>query len=713
MSPKLLYIYLLLLFLIHGCQSQEKNTGMKHQSTNDLSKETSPYLLQHAHNPVNWKPWNSEVLDLAKKEQKLIVISIGYSACHWCHVMEEESFENKEVAEIMNKNFIAIKVDREERPDVDQVYMNAVQLMTGRGGWPLNVVTLPDGRPIWGGTYFKKNDWISILKQLQKQFKNQPEAFYDYADKLEEGITAFDLINHNNAEDEFDILNVDHIVNQWSKSFDHQFGGTKRSPKFMLPNNYLFLLKYAYLKQDSEILDFVNLTLTKMTYGGVHDQIGGGFARYSTDIRWHVPHFEKMLYDNAQLVSLYAQAYKLTKNELYKSTIQTTLKFVERELYHKNGYFYSSLDADSYNSNHEKEEGAYYIWTKEELKSELQDDYKLFSDYFSINEYGYWEDGKYVLARKKETSKIAEKHRINSDQLQTIIDQCIQKLHKARALRKPPALDNKTLTSWNALMLIGYLDAYEALGNNDYLNTALKNARFINENQLKPDGSLYHNFKNGNSSINAYLEDYATTIEAFIKLHENTLDTEWLYLAKRLTDYCFNHFYNNSNSLFYFTSAKDDKLIVRNIEFRDNVIPASNSIMAKNLFQLGHHFGNQKYINTSKKMLRNVFPEIKNYGSGFSNWLDLYLNYSTDFKEIVITGEKALKNLKTLKTHYLPSSLFTGYDSSVKDNLLPTNLPLLTNRIIEGKTYFYICENSVCQLPTEDINTALTLINKN
>jgi len=702
---------LLFVIILFSCKGQNNDSKPeKHEFTNELSTETSPYLLQHAHNPVNWKPWNSTTLTEAKTTNKLIIISIGYSACHWCHVMEEESFEDTAVAKVMNDNFINIKVDREERPDVDQVYMSAIQLLTGRGGWPLNVIALPDGRPVWGGTYFRKNQWIDALTQLQKQFKTDPEKFNTYADNLEQGIISSELIPINNEKTEFKTEYVSTVVNKWEKSFDHKYGAAKRAPKFMLPNNYSFLLKYAHLKDDTELLNYVNTTLTKMAYGGVFDQIDGGFSRYSTDIRWHIPHFEKMLYDNGQLVSLYSEAYKLTKNELYKSTIEKTLQFIEQELYHKHGYFYSSLDADSYNSLGEKEEGAYYVWTKDELKIVLKNNYKLFADYYNVNEYGYWENGHYVLTRKDSNEKIASKFKISTIALQATLDKCISALQKVRAKKTKPALDDKTLTSWNALMSSGYVDAYEALGKIEYLNKALKNANFITNNLIKKDGGLYHNFKNGKSTINGYLEDYATTIQLFIKLHENTLDAKWLNLANELTNYCFKHFYNPKNNLFYFTSDEDPKLVVRNTEYQDNVIPASNSIMAKNLFILGIHFSNKKYTETSKKMLHNIIPQINNYGSGFSNWLDLYIMNSEKFQEIVICGNDALSKTKTLKTHYLPNTLFSGSDSSTKTNSSSTNLSLLKNRSVPEKTYIYICENSACLLPTENINQALTLI---
>ena len=364
---------------------------------NQLSQETSPYLLQHANNPVHWKAWNENSLAEAKEKNKLMIISVGYSACHWCHVMEHESFEDQEVADVMNAHFISIKVDREERPDVDAVYMKAIQIMAGRGGWPLNVVTLPDGRPVWGGTYFRKADWMQTLGQLQEIYKSAPEKMIDYAEKLHQGIQSMSIVTNENTETSINQDQIADLVEKWKKSFDWEFGGMASSPKFMMPNNYHFLMRYAHQKKDSQLLDFVNLTLTRMAFGGVFDAVDGGFSRYSVDNKWHVPHFEKMLYDNGQLVSLYSDAYKLTKNPLYKEVIEKTLSFVERELMNAEGGFYCALDADSLNPENHLEEGAFYVWKILELKSIIVDDFELFSQVFNINTFGLWEDENYVL----------------------------------------------------------------------------------------------------------------------------------------------------------------------------------------------------------------------------------------------------------------------------------------------------------------------------
>tara|TARA_R110002111_G_scaffold235494_1_gene296691 strand:- start:253 stop:2289 length:2037 start_codon:yes stop_codon:yes gene_type:complete len=678
---------------------------MKHQYTNALVNETSPYLLQHAHNPVDWNAWNETTLEKAKTENKLILISVGYAACHWCHVMEHESFEDSLVAQVMNKNFINIKVDREERPDVDQVYMNAVQLMTGSGGWPLNVVALPDGRPVWGGTYFKKEQWIDALEQISKLYVDNPEKLQDYASKLEAGIKSLDVVQLNSDEPIFDTPFIQNAVKSWSKQFDNNQGGMNRAPKFMMPNNYHFLLRYAYQNNDKELLEFVNLTLTKMAYGGVFDQIGGGFSRYSVDAKWHVPHFEKMLYDNGQLVSLYADAYLISKNELYKDIVTETLKYTKQEMTTSNGAFYSSLDADSKTPEGELEEGAFYVWTKKELKTLLKDHFELFSDYYNVNNYGLWEHDNYVLIRKDDDDSIIKKHNLTKTVLAEKKAEWKAILFKERNKRFKPRLDDKTLTSWNAMMLKGYADAYRVFGNDDYLASAEKNANFIISNQLREDGGLNHNYKNGKSSINGYLEDYASTMDAFITLYENTLNEKWLTTARDLANYTFDHFFDGASNMFFFTSNEDASLVSRSIEFRDNVIPASNSIMAKNLFKLSHYFDNEHFSKTAMTMLNNIKPEMQEYPSGYSNWFDLMLNYTKPYYEVVIVGADAKQKIDTLNKTYIPNKLIAGSTSK-------NNMPLLENRYNPNHTLIYVCVNKACKLPVSEVKDAIKFIKK-
>lgn len=571
-------------------------TQYKH--TNNLIKETSPYLLQHAHNPVNWYAWGEEALEKAKNENKLLLISVGYSACHWCHVMEHESFENEGVAKIMNDNFVCIKVDREERPDIDQIYMNAVQLMSGRGGWPLNCFALPSGKPFYGGTYFPKDQWVQLLNNIANEYKVAPEKIIEFADQLTQGIKTSEMLPMIKDSSPFSIEVLDVGVANIKKQFDYIEGGGAQAPKFPMPNNYEFLLQYYYHTKDKEILDVVQLTLDKMAFGGIYDQIGGGFARYSTDKYWKAPHFEKMLYDNGQLVSLYSQAYQLTKKPLYKHIVYQTLEYVESEMTAKNGAFYSSLDADS-----EGEEGKFYVWSKEELESILKDDYPLAKEYYNINATGKWE-GNYILLRKKDNVEIAKQFNLSVTEVENKIDKINALLLLERNKRIRPGLDDKTLTSWNALMLKGYIDAYNVFGEEKFLKAAIKNANFIVNTQHRKDGGLNHNYKNGVSNLDGYLEDYSFTTEAFIGLYQATFDEKWLAYAKQLTDYTITHFYDPETGFFFFTSNNAKGLIARKMELTDNVIPASNSSMAKTLFLLGEIYSNEDYTNKSKQIGR-------------------------------------------------------------------------------------------------------------
>ena len=662
---------------------------------NQLSQETSPYLLQHANNPVHWKAWNEKTLAQAKEKNQLIIISIGYSACHWCHVMEHESFEDNDVAQTMNNNFISIKIDREERPDIDAVYMKAVQIMTNSGGWPLNVVALPDGRPVWGGTYFRKNEWINTLEQLQELYSSNPEKIIDYAQKLHQGIQSISVVENRNDDTLLDQNLFSPLIEKWKKSFDLEFGGMARAPKFMMPNNYKFLLRYGYQNNNVEVLDFVNLTLTRMAYGGLFDTIDGGFSRYSVDMKWHVPHFEKMLYDNGQLVSLYADAYKLTQNPLYKEVITKTLSFVSSELTNENGGFFCALDADSINAENHLEEGAFYVWTKTELQTILKEDFELFSVLFNVNDFGFWEHNNFVLIQNQSLEEIANTYNINVSDLETKKKSWEKLLYIEREKRSKPRLDDKCLTSWNAIMTTGFVDAYKALQEENYLKIAIRNADFLVKNLWSIEGNLWHNYKNGKANINGYLEDYCFVIESFISLYEVTFDEKWLNNAKQLTDYCFEHFYDTENYFFAFTSNLDDELIAKHFETEDNVIPASNSVMANNLFRLGIYFHNSYYDKICLQMVQNIIPNI-NYPSAFSNWLNVFLNYSKQNKELAICGEKALEHSSKINAQYFPNTIIAG-------TLKPSNLPFLKDRYVSGETFFYVCQNKTCAIPKENL----------
>ncbi|ARV08018.1 thioredoxin domain-containing protein [Polaribacter sp. SA4-10] len=692
-----------MLFIINSCS---KKKSLNDKKSNALIHETSPYLLQHAYNPVNWKAWNTKTLELAKKENKLLVISVGYSACHWCHVMEEESFENDSIAKIMNDNFINIKVDREERPDVDKVYMNAVQLMTGSGGWPLNCIALPDGRPIFGGTYFTKEQWSKVLTSISKLYNEEPEKAIKFAENLTKGIQESELITLNKEVPSFSDKEVSLSIEVWKEQIDTVFGGFKGAPKFPMPNSLEFLLRYSHQFNDKKIEDYLNTTLTKIAYGGIYDHVSGGFSRYSVDEKWHIPHFEKMLYDNAQLVSLYSKAYLKNKNELYKNIVFETLNFIKEELTAKNGAFYSSLDADSKNELGVKEEGVFYEWKVEELKKLLGSDFNLFKDFYNINDYGFWENDKYVLIRNKSKVTFAKEQKITISELNSKVSKWRKILKNARNKRSKPNLDDKVLTSWNALMAQGYIDAYRAFGDEEFLTAALTNANFLLKHQLKKEYSLYRNFKNGKSTINAYSEDYATVINAFISLYEVTLDEKWLTSAKNLLDHLFVNFFDKKNKMFHFTSKEDENLIARKYEVVDGVIPSSNSIIANSLFKLGHYYSDKNYLETSEQMLNNLKDDVQLNPANYSNWLNLMTNFVKPYYEVVVAGNNSSEVNKELINNYFPNILIAG---TALEN---STLPLLSYKFNEDKTLIYVCVNGTCKMPETNMKKALENIKK-
>lgn len=669
-----------------------------HQYTNELIHETSPYLLQHAHNPVNWMPWGDKALKQARDEDKLLLISIGYAACHWCHVMEHESFEDPEVARIMNQHFVCIKVDREERPDVDQIYMSAVQLMTQRGGWPLNAIALPDGRPIWGGTYFQKEVWVNALEQIQTYHRQHPQRTLEYAERLGKGIRESNLVPISKNSQPVELDHLQAAVQRWKPTFDRQEGGSQGAPKFMMPNNLQFLLRWAHQMHDQETQQQVENTLDKMAMGGLYDQLGGGFARYSTDAQWKVPHFEKMLYDNGQLLSVYAQAFQQTQKPLYGEVVEQTIEFLKRELLSPENGFYSSLDADS-----EGEEGKFYVWQKPELQKLLGDEFHLFADYYQVNETGYWEEGNYILLRRQSDETVAAKHQLSVDQLKQKIGEWKRILLPAREQRIRPGLDDKILTSWNALAISGLVNAYRAFGDAGYLKLAEENLRFLKEKQLDPDGSLRHSYKNGISKIDGFLEDYALLIQALMDLFETTGKLTYLEDAQQLTDKTFRDFFDREKDFFYFSPITQTDLIDRSIEVHDNVIPASNSVMANNLFRLGHLAGQTNYLKIAETMLSKLVEDFQNYPSGYSNWLQLGLNFTGNQFEVAVTGEKAIAKLHEIQRHYLPNALFCAGTGA-------SDLPLLKDRLAVGKTLIYICQNQTCQLPVEAVSDALKLM---
>jgi uncharacterized protein YyaL (SSP411 family) len=677
----------------------------KPRFTNQLISESSPYLLQHAHNPVNWFPWNDATLERARKEDKLIIISIGYASCHWCHVMEHESFEDEEVAQVMNADFINIKIDREERPDIDQIYMQAVQMMTGRGGWPLNCIALPDGRPIWGGTYFPKAKWMNALSQLAALFREDREKMTEYAEKLTQGIRETEVIEVPKDRKAVGRKELEWTVNQWMEQLDFDLGGRMGAPKFPMPVNLQFQQHFALMAGRQDIREYVDITLSKMALGGIFDQVGGGFSRYSVDRKWHVPHFEKMLYDNGQLVSLYSRAYQATGYTLYREVVFQTIEFIERELTDPDGGFYASLDADSLNAEGQLEEGAFYVWTREELIELLGEEFEEFAVVYSIDDYGHWEEGRYVLIKRFDLDELALKLGMDHTELRAKDAVWRERLLRHRERRERPRLDDKILTSWNALMLKGYAEAFSIFGEGRFKRSALKNAKFITTKLMQANGLLFRSHKDGKSSINAYLEDYATLIDAFILLYEAVLDERWLAMAKQLTDTAFDHFFDLESSLFFFTSDMDTALISRKKELEDNVIPASNSIMAHNLFRLSRLYSNHYYKKVYGNMLHALRNRAMTYPSGHANWLRAMALEVGEFYEVALAGNKAMELLQPINSHYIPNKLIAGAKG-------PSRVPLMKDRYVADKTLIYVCMNGSCQLPTSDPEEALKLIDR-
>ncbi|MCZ4222257.1 thioredoxin domain-containing protein [Pedobacter rhodius] len=668
-----------------------------HSESNSLINASSPYLLQHAYNPVQWYEWGTEALEKAKAENKLILVSIGYSACHWCHVMERESFENHEVAEVMNRHFICIKVDREERPDIDQIYMYAIQLMTGSGGWPLNCICLPDQRPIYGGTYFRKNDWINILENVAGLWANESDKAIQYAERLTSGIRDSEKIIAVDVKADYTEQHLTEVIEPWKRHFDIGFGGYNRAPKFPLPNNWVFLLRYGFLKDDESVFTAVCHTLEEMGRGGIYDQIRGGFARYSVDDKWHVPHFEKMLYDNAQLISLYAEAYQCTKFDSFKQTIVETINWVFDEMTAPEGLFYSALDADS-----EGVEGKFYVWDKAEFDDVLGDDANLMGEYYNITGDGNWEEEQTNILRKTiSDDDLIAKYDINIEILYDKVKSAKAKLLEVRNKRIGPGLDDKCLTAWNAMMIKGLADAATVLNHNLYYESASKAAHFILNNLRAENGGLHRNYKNGKSSITGFLDDYAFLIDALIALYEYDFDEKWLDEAKTFTDYVLANFTDTDSPMFFYTSAESESLIARKHEVMDNVIPAANSVMAQNLKRLGLLFDMENYLEKAAEMLAAVHPKIKTYGSAYSNWAIQLLNEVYGINEIALTGLETDVVRLELSIHYIPNKITLGGTKS--------NLPLLKGKQ-SNETKVYICRNKVCQLPVKTVEEALAYL---
>ena len=667
---------------------------------NRLQYASSPYLKQHENNPVDWYEWGNEALDKAINDNKPIIVSIGYSACHWCHVMAHESFEDNSVAEYMNRHFVCIKVDREERPDIDNVYMDAAHLTTGRGGWPLNAFALPDGKPFYAATYFPKENWLVLMQQIVDIYKNTPDKIVDQANELAKGITATNIIE--TPEDISANRSKGHyrsLFDTYSKSIDFTNGGFDSTPKFPLPIGIEFLLQYQYYTNNTKALLGAETALTKMAAGGIYDHIGGGFCRYSTDNIWKVPHFEKMLYDNAQLVSLYAKMYQVTGNNEYLNTVEQTTKFLETEMLSRNGMFFSSLDADT-----EGTEGKFYIWKKSELTAFMEPEHAdIICRYFNITEEGNWEHGNNVLHAYDSISQFTEKNNLDKDIFKQAIDKFREKVYSARNRHTKPGVDDKIITSWNALTIKAYTDAYKATTKPEYLDTALKCALFIKQNMLNSNGELKRIYKDGKITVNAFLDDYANIVDAFISLYEVTFDKKWIDSAHKINEYSIKHFYSKKSGLFYYTSDNDKEIVTRKQDITDNVVPGSNSVMANNLFRLSYIYKNNSYYNMAMRMLAIVENTIVNGGAYYANWAILLGNAAFTPIEISVIGKDANKMRNNIMQIYSPGLIFTGG--------VTENVPSLKDKSVTNKTAAYICYNNSCSKPlfsTQDIMAELS-----
>ncbi len=665
-----------------------------HKHTNRLIQSSSPYLLQHAHNPVDWYEWGAEAFEKAKREDKLVIVSIGYSACHWCHVMEHESFENEETAQLMNELFVCVKVDREERPDIDQIYMDAVQLLSGRGGWPLNCFVLPDGRPLHGGTYFPKQDWERTLKSLSDFYNNKREESLEFATDLTNGIKKLDIIPASNEEE----VDIEKIIGQWKANFDMKFGGFGWAPKFPMPNNWQFFLQYHHHAKDTDCYDAVMKTLVSMAEGGIYDQVGGGFARYSTDVFWKAPHFEKMLYDNGQLMQLYAEAFQQSKNPLFKKVVYHTHEWIKRELTSSEGMFYSALDADS-----EGVEGKFYIWTKSELQEVLGKDEPLFSLYYSVDAYGNWEHSSNILYRTRSNDELEKLTSTSIAEIEKIIHKCNAVLLAERDKRIKPGLDDKAITSWNALMISGYAKAYQVFDEPEFLKMAKGSADFILKNLLV-DKRLFRIYKNGKVSIPAFAEDYACLTEALIHLYQVTFEEKYLLESNNLMQLSIQNFYDAERKFFYFTSIHDEALIARRIDFNDDVIPSANSVFAKCLQMLMYYFSNTDYETILDGMLHNIKPKIDKYPTGYSNWLQVMLNKEKGLYQIVLSGNEYKEAQYELNQMYLPNAVYALVQKE-------TQIPLLKDKTVSEVLSIYVCFEKTCSLPQNNVQSGLAMLN--
>ena len=685
-----------------------KNTP-KH--TNRLIDETSPYLLQHAHNPVDWYPWSEEALNLAKNLDKPILLSIGYSACHWCHVMERESFENEKIAAIMNKYYINIKVDREERPDLDEIYMSAVQIMTGSGGWPMTVFLTPELKPFYGGTYFPPDDrygrpgFPKLLEAVEGAYRSKREEINEQAEKLVSHINQ--ISNPKGVENlSLDDKIIEQAFYHYQNRFDSQHGGFGQAPKFPPGMGLILLLRYWKRSGNSRALHIVEFTLEKMARGGMNDQLGGGFHRYSTDEIWLAPHFEKMLYDNSLLTVTYLEAFQATGKPFYREVVEEPLGYVLREMSdQKNGGFYSTQDADS-----EGEEGKFFVWTPDEVEQILgQVDAKVFCDFYDVTDHGNFEHQN-ILWVKTPTDLYIKKTNLEQTDLIKILNRCKKKLFDAREKRIKPGLDDKILTSWNGLMIRSMGLAYQILGDPRYLEAAETSAKFILKELVQKKGHLLRTHRAGKSHLNACLEDYSYFIAGLIELYQASFDPYWLREANRLNQIMISQFWDSQNGGFFFTGKDHPKLIVRSKSAYDGATPSGASMAVHVLLRLAILL-NQPDLREKAKITFLLYDHtMKTAPSGSAQML-CGVDFLIDApKEIAIVGnplsEQTQEILRNIHRRFVPNKVIALLNPNTEEKQeIEELIPLLAGKTsIDGKTTIYVCQNYACQLPTTDID---------
>ena len=678
-------------------------TSYAQNRMNKLSNEKSLYLKQHSTNPVDWMPWNQSALKLASEQNKLLIISVGYSSCHWCHVMEEETFSDEQAAEIMNSKFINIKVDREERPDIDELYMKSLVLMTGSGGWPMNIIALPDGSPIWGGTYLPKENWITVLNQISDLYNERYDDVLEYSVKLKEGLSPKKIINYEIKESEL-FSQIRGASDFAYKSLDTDNGGLKSNQKFHLPSLIDFFQKGSYHFKEKKYLEFTDLTLKNIAYGGINDHVDGGLHRYTVDSIWHIPHFEKMLYDNAQMLSVFSRAYKRNNDKVYKKLIDDIFDFLENNLTGDNGLIFSSISAVT-EIGKNKIEGDYYVWDKDEIKDILQEDFDLFKEYFNLNQDGLWEKNKYVLKRINDDDFFTKKYNISSKKLKSVISESITKLRKSKEKREKPIIDKKVLTAWNALTVIGMSNAFQSTGEKKFIEKAVDIVSAIEENLINNDLTLKRSLSISNENI-LFLEDYSYLISAYLSLYQSTFNYDFIDKADALSKKAIAIFADKNSSFLKFSS--DQSLLFSENLFvnKDGVVPSANSVMCKNLFLLSHHTGNRDFLNIGKSMLNEISTQLISNPLDYTNWLSVSLDYYDKFYEVVISGKKSIEMAKEINSIYLPNILIA---TSKKDS----EKYLLKNRYIKGENLIYVCVNNTCKYPVNNVDAALKLITNN